>query len=435
MTFKILALWTFILIGRPQDIFAAVAVMRPALVVGVATQLMAFSQITEARITSVLQIPEVRKYLLFYLIMLMGIPFAYHRRVAFEYSVTLYSISVMFFLVFVLVVNTMKQFQSMILVVCGGALTYGIFVLSTGAVAEGRLMPSGNMYDPNDIAYVMVSLLPLGFFYILHCSKGMVKALIAGASICVSTVVILASGSRGGLVSLSALVLLLVMAKGQIIRWRWKFALLAAIVVIGLLNLDRINVDRLQTVSDIGSDYNATDEFGRIEIWKKGVDIFLTYPLTGVGANCFAMAIGFMRQDLNLIPAWQEAHNSYLQVAAEMGLPGIIVLLLLIAVCYRNFKVCQRLPDSSRSSRELQELKTIAWTLQVGFTAHLVAAFFLTQGYSILFVLYFGFSAVLRQLASDIARENGAQVGNGNTFSHIIKPVYVNGPSHGSARE
>jgi hypothetical protein len=49
------------------------------------------------------------------------------------------------------------------------------------------------------------------------------------------------------------------------------------------------------------------------------------------------------------------------------------------------------------------DLKRLAGIAQIGFTAHLIVAFFLTQGYSILFTLFFAFAAAMNRALADPA--------------------------------
>lgn len=62
----------------------------------------------------------------------------------------------------------------------------------------------------------------------------------------------------------------------------------------------------------------------RISYWKDTLSIIKAYPLTGVGLGNF-----------NLIQS-RYAHNSYLQIWAEMGILGIISILWFIAAIYKS---------------------------------------------------------------------------------------------------
>jgi O-antigen ligase len=72
----------------------------------------------------------------------------------------------------------------------------------------------------------------------------------------------------------------------------------------------------------------------RTAIWRDTVAVIRDFPLTGVGAGNFSNAMR-LYQTSDRTYFWNEAHNEYLQVAAEGGLllsiPVAAVLVALIA--------------------------------------------------------------------------------------------------------
>ena len=206
MAFKIFTLWTFILIGRPQDFFPILIPLRLALVFTIITLVATFIGSKRLSFEELLKSGESKKYVLFYLIMIIGIPFAYHRREAFNYVFLLYLSNILFFYIFLIQVDSLKKLKSIIFTICLCAFFYSIFSLAMGSFSHGRFS-FGAMYDPNDLAYFLVSLFPLGIFYIVH-DEGFFKKIIAIITVCVSIVTILLTGSRGGLLGLLAVFIL-----------------------------------------------------------------------------------------------------------------------------------------------------------------------------------------------------------------------------------
>src|SRR5438034_1513551 len=404
---RMFLLWLFVLIARPQDLSESLQSIRPALTLGIVTLILALMRITTLEFATAFSVTEARQYLRFYLVMMAGIPFAYHARVAFEYIVLGYSTNILFFVLFVLMVDSLKALKAVLFVMCVGAAVYGVFGLTEGVITSGRLGMRGSMFDPNDLAYVLVSLLPLSCYFVLR-REGLVKRIVAMISLGASVSVILFTASRGGLIGMTSLIAMFILTNTGGIRWRYKIGLPLAVLGIGVLNSGKINLERFLTLSEIGGDYNVTDEYGRMEIWERGITFALENPITGVGVNCFAMAIGYLRAELHLIPMWQEAHNSYVQVAAEMGLLGLGLFMAIIVTCYKNFARFARPGNGDVLSPEMDELTLIAWLLRMGFVASLISAFFLSQAYSILFTAYFAFSAILRRLEGEISKESYA---------------------------
>ena len=83
MAYKLLLLWSLILIGRPQDLLPVLQPLRPALVLTVMT-LLAVIFNRDKNLKNVFLLKETKCYLLFFVIMIIGVPFAVHRRIAFD---------------------------------------------------------------------------------------------------------------------------------------------------------------------------------------------------------------------------------------------------------------------------------------------------------------------------------------------------------------
>lgn len=91
---------------------------------------------------------------------------------------------------------------------------------------------------------------------------------------------------------------------------------------------------RIKSILDFGETSNAQ----RIEIWKKTFSSIKERPLLGVGIGNYPAVLG---QDIRLAKAGSSAHNIYLQIAAEMGIPALIFALwflwILMQKIYANF--------------------------------------------------------------------------------------------------
>src|SRR5258708_33328068 len=86
-------------------------------------------------------------------------------------------------------------------------------------------------------------------------------------------------------------------------------------------------------------DYNHTSETGRMQIWSRGIGYMLANPLLGVGPNNFPAAEGTLsplaeRQQYGIGVRWNAAHNSFVQIGAELGLPGLTLFVAVIASAF-----------------------------------------------------------------------------------------------------
>jgi putative inorganic carbon (HCO3(-)) transporter len=69
----------------------------------------------------------------------------------------------------------------------------------------------------------------------------------------------------------------------------------------------------------------------RLRIWRGAIHMIQDHPLFGVGYGAFPHYIGRYTQG---VIGEMDAHNSYLLIAAEMGIPTLLVFLLVLAVAW-----------------------------------------------------------------------------------------------------
>lgn len=62
----------------------------------------------------------------------------------------------------------------------------------------------------------------------------------------------------------------------------------------------------------------------RIDLWRSALEIFIDYPLTGVGPSAFGTALRTYRDPLLGRDHFAAAHNLYLNVLGEMGVLGLL---------------------------------------------------------------------------------------------------------------
>ena len=84
-----------------------------------------------------------------------------------------------------------------------------------------------------------------------------------------------------------------------------------------------------------------SDASGRLEIWRDTAHIVEDFSLTGTGLGTYATAIlGYQNYELD--GRWLEAHNDYLQLAAEggllLGVPIVIAMFFFVREVRRRFR-------------------------------------------------------------------------------------------------
>src|SRR4029450_13856923 len=142
----------------------------------------------------------------------------------------------------------------------------------------------------------------------------------------------------------------------------------------------------------------------RKTLLREGFQAFLDHPAVGLGAG------QFMDYRTNEREApWRETHNAVLQVAAELGVGGLIVFIIVIcsgfAAALRTGAALRRAgrrrriraPDTGRARREPLELYAAA--LIASLTGWLVAAMVASVASSGTLYLVLGLAAALRDIA------------------------------------
>lgn len=381
---------------RPQDIVPALAPLRPALMMAVLT-LISFFLNYSSKNPLVLKDKQVRYFFLLVLVMIISIPTSLYSKGSFEFVFTKYTTIVAYFVMFVIIVDSVERIYRVLFLVCIGNGIYLAYSILTWSSTGGRLS-YGGMFDGNDLSFFALCFIPLNLIFISKDSKLLVRIL---CLICffLGIATIFLTSSRGGMLGLvMASAVIFFRAKVSV---RKQFKVIALIGVILFLSIAEIDTKRLESLFSIQEDYNVTAEGGRLELWGIGIKAMLNSPLTGVGVNCFACAVGKERQKNpnSSTNTWMTAHNSIVQIGTETGVFGLLLFLLLS----RN--VIKIFAQTSREATSIK-LKKIGEMGLAGFIGMFTAAFFLSQAYSLYWAFYIMFSVVVfRLLSNELALE------------------------------
>ena len=292
--FLMFCLWVFIMMGRPQDYIVGLNAVRPVLFSTFLMILMFSFNTNKIHGPILLNSKQVKKFILLFIIMIIGIPASLHRRVSFDAILTGYILIVFFVLVFYKVVNSIDRLKFVVMVGCTGAGLYILVALRSGISVNNRLT-FGAMFDPNDLAYYVLSFLP---FYLFYCDRDnkIIIRIIAMTFYSSGVFLILMSGSRGGVIALGLSMLVFLIFTKKMKR-PIKFLVLITCVI--FISLAPINKKRYSTILNLENDYNVTAEGGRFDLWKIGIRLMMKNPLTGIGVECYPIAVGHDRQTRN----------------------------------------------------------------------------------------------------------------------------------------
>ncbi len=257
------------------------------------------------------------------------------------------------------------------------------------------------LYEPNYLATILVLLIPLAFVLGAQQRLPSRRLLWMGAGLVLVLMVFLTS-SRGGFVGL--------LAAGVVFVYRRRglgAALGVLLLLLGavLLVPTDLGSRALATIfQDAASPPAGLEQSNRahVALFWAALRMIADNPVFGVGPlNFKALSTLYTGLDQGNI-----AHNSFLEVAAEFGLPALGVFLLLIASAFRTLGRVTRLTGSGPA----RELAGWAEGLRSGLIGFLVAGWFISAQYEKVLWLAIFLSIVLGALAERRRRWDAAAV-------------------------
>jgi len=175
-------------------------------------------------------------------------------------------------------------------------------------------------------------------------SKDGARALLAGLASLVMAVSIVVSMSRSAMIAL-ALTILGVAWFAPVDKPKRGVRLAIAAVVMVIVAAWA----GAETIRSRFEDRSDASMRGRLIAWRNAAHVVANYPVMGTGFNTFRTAM-LVYQEGDPDNLWEEAHNDYLQIAAEGGLVGASAALLAVVVIAIEIRGRFRDGSPSRSS-------------------------------------------------------------------------------------
>jgi O-antigen ligase len=190
---------------------------------------------------------------------------------------------------------------------------------------------TGTVGDANELAAVLIPAIVLALVLALVAARGPLARLAAVGAAGVCMLALLLTLSRGGLVGLGCALLATIAVGG---RWRPIAASLAvatALFTVGYFALVATPEERARVTEVQGGT-------GRTDIWTVGVRMVRAHPINGVGLGNFQTSSvhyllepGALQRSDFIVDTPKVAHNTFLQVLAELGAVGFALFLAILA--------------------------------------------------------------------------------------------------------
>lgn len=291
-------------------------------------------------------------------------------------------------LLFCAIATTCGSVRSLITWAALGLFPILLLCATKGELMEGTrfAIPETSLVNPNDLAFLLLWGATLLLVFLLGNGKlAKIAALVAIPS---CFWFILKTASRANFITIFVVLAVAVLIAAPSTR----IVLLVAVPLglgITLPLLPKATLDRMlavvvsSSIDEVGKESDAAtgqlrgalgSEAARMELAKLAIDATLRHPVFGVGMSMFAneTADYFMKSYGTKAP-WQTAHNSYLKISSENGIPGFVFyawsILAAIGMTWRTFV-------NSRGRPEFQTANRNSICILLALVAYIVGTFF-----------------------------------------------------------
>jgi O-antigen ligase len=257
----------------------------------------------------------------------------------------------------------------------------------------------------------MVTFLPLAAMIAISRGKP-VPRMIAALFALLMMATVLFTKSRAGLLGLGT-VLVILLFEGRKVRPGLGVAALVAVLAATPF-MPSWFWTRLESITNSQEDETGSRQARKDLMWE-GWQTFLDHPITGVGAGMFK---NYNPPDR--LEPWRETHNVLLQIAAELGIFGLLTFFYLLWRAYATLMWTRRIfgtpntrarPPDARDgtvpvtdafrTEERDWMRTHTAAMTAGLVGWFVCAQFASIGYYWTFYYLFALIVAGRELTRD----------------------------------
>jgi O-antigen ligase len=252
----------------------------------------------------------------------------------------------LFFSVTLVLVDSAARIRKLVILISVFGFAFAFFAILQSVLSPGKIygiyearfaVPFGSFVNRHNFAaYMEMTIgLPLGMLFAGAVTRD--KRLLYITGIALMGVALVMSGSRGGLVAfLAQVILLVIMTTGSKSRSRLFLkvgfaSLLITGIVIGSIFIG--GESSLTRIAETATSRDITTD--RSHIWSVTTSVIArTMPF---GAGFGALGVAYTPHDsYSGLERVEQAHNDYLQVAADAGVVGIAIGLFFLFTLFRT---------------------------------------------------------------------------------------------------
>ena len=281
------------------------------------------------------------------------------------------------FLIVFAAVRTREQLLWVVGAFVIGAFLSGVYglIVPPPAADIGRLAGAGG--DPNETAAAMVAGLSLATALAIALRGKPLARMAAGAAGVICMLALFLTSSRGGLIALAVALIAAVFLGGR--RRGTMLVAATGAILVTVFYFATIAPDsvRERVIHPEGGT-------GRVDIWTVGWRMVRDNSIQGIGSGNFATSSihyllepGVLLRDDFIVDTPKVAHNTYLQVLAELGIVGFALFMTILLFSF----VCAFKAHRVAAAAGDRELDIIARATVVALVALFSAYIFVSRDY------------------------------------------------------
>jgi putative inorganic carbon (HCO3(-)) transporter len=182
--------------------------------------------------------------------------------------------------------------------------------------------------NPNVMAGNLAILLPIALGWLVFGWRQLSwrQRTLASAAVLMVLGMVFLTQSRGAWLALGVVVIAMIT-----LRWGWGWLVSLGMTLAGSLSAYLIGFKQVADFLLRGTSLGGLD--GRLEVWTRAVFLIQDFPLTGVSIGTFGRVADTLYPFFQYAPGKiDHAHNLFLQVAVDLGIPGLIAWLSILSL-------------------------------------------------------------------------------------------------------
>jgi O-antigen ligase len=278
----------------------------------------------------------------------------------------------------------------------------------------------GPIGDPNFFSQIMLVLLPIALDRALHSKHPLLRTM-AGWSFAACILTVFFTFSRGALLAVFGMIALVMK---QYRPSPVAIIILVSVAIAATPFMPDRYLDRLLAIPEAltgGQNTSAEASLrGRLSEQLSGLLMFVEHPLLGVGPKNYPANYQDYAQRAGLDSRHTErnAHNLFLEVAAETGLVGSLFFGAVLFLAFKSLRTGRKtLTDMGENS-----LAAMVAALELGLIGYLIAALFLHGAYPSFFWVLIAISFGVSNFTGTMLERNPVDEGDTYKGQETLEP-------------